>query len=70
MNYAKLENSPRLQRTAKVLHRHKRPLSTREIRTKARIEAVSSAISELRRNGLDIKCWRTGDVWYYQEVVA
>lgn len=68
MNYAKLENSPRLQRVARVLHRHKRPLTTLDIINKAGICAVNSAISELRGNGIDIKCWRKGSVWYYQEV--
>lgn len=68
MHHAKLENSPRLQRVARILHRHKRPLSTMEIIAKAGVCAVNSAIAELRANGIQIKCWRSGGVWYYKEI--
>lgn len=68
MRHAKLDKSPRLQRLAAVLRSHRKPLSTMELITKSNVAAISAAISELRENGMDIKCWRSGDVWWYQEV--
>lgn len=68
MHHARLEKSPRLQRVKAVLNRHKRPLTTMEIIEKAKVVAVNSAISELRQNGMVIDCWRSGDLWFYQEV--
>ena len=65
MNAAKIENSPRLQRVAAVLRRHKRALSTMEIIAKAKVCAVSAIVSELRENGMDIRCRRDGEAWWY-----
>jgi hypothetical protein len=50
MNYARLESSPRLQRTLKFLRRNRRWVSTREIIHGADVCAVNSIISELRAN--------------------
>ena len=68
MHYAKLETSPRLQRTLKFLQESKTEKSTREVSRGADIEAVNSAISELRRNGIDIKTRREGRLYYYKLV--
>lgn len=65
MHAAKLDKSDRLRRVASLLKRHKKPLSTRDIIEKANVCAINSIISELRCNGYDIKCHRTGSVWYY-----
>jgi hypothetical protein len=64
MRYAKLENSPRLQRVLRVLKKHKR-LTTLDIIKKAQVCAVNSAIAELRENGFTIDCTRKGDIWSY-----
>lgn len=50
IHYAKLENSPRLQRLLTLLQDGQRH-STMDIITKAKICAVNTAVSELRRNG-------------------
>lgn len=55
MNYARLDKSKRLQRVAGVLMGGGN-LSALDIISRARVTAVSSAISELRRNGLVIDC--------------
>lgn len=68
MHHAKLDKSARLQRVAKVLKQHKRPLSTMDIIKKANVCAVNSIIAELRANGMNIDCQRNGDAWYYHEV--
>jgi len=65
MNAASIEKSKRLQRVDDLLSNGKR-FSTLEIMKYANVCAVNSCVSELRRNGRDIKCERTGDVWYYQ----
>lgn len=65
MNAAKIDKSDRLQRVDDLLSTGKR-FSTLEIMKYAEVCAVNSVISELRRNGRDIKCERKGDVWYYQ----
>ncbi len=65
MNFAQIQNSPRLQRTHAVLMdglEH----TTLNIITKARVCAVNSIVSELRDNGFDIKCQRRGDLWFYR----
>jgi len=36
-----------------------------EIVQRAGVMAVNSAISELRRNGIPVKCRRNGNLWYY-----
>ena len=65
MNYANLESSDRLRRVLRTLKR-KAELSTLEIGIRARVCAVSTAVSELRANGYAIRCQRCGDVWYYR----
>ena len=65
MNAASIEKSKRLQRVDDLLSTGKR-FSTMEIIQYANVSAVNSIISELRRNGRQIKCERVGDVWYYQ----
>ncbi|HET9680332.1 MAG TPA: hypothetical protein VFP95_07220 [Gammaproteobacteria bacterium] len=56
MHYAKLENSPRLQRALKFLRDNPRWLSTRDIIQGADVCAVNSIASELRANGLNVAC--------------
>lgn len=53
IHYAKVENSPRLQRILRVLADGAEH-STRNIITDANVCAVNTAISELRRNGYTI----------------
>ena len=65
MNAASLSRSDRLRRVAALLRRGKE-YSTMEIIQQAGVAAVSAAISELRCNGMDIRCQRRGDVWYYR----
>ena len=55
IHYAKLHNSPRLQRLLKFLSDLK-PHSTREIIQGANICAVNTAVDELRENGFDVVC--------------
>lgn len=55
IHYAKLANSPRLQRLYALLM-NGTEYTTLEIMQKAKICAVNSAITELRRNGFDIDC--------------
>jgi hypothetical protein len=55
MNFAKVENSPRLQRVLGVLHGGEWA-STMDIVRRASVCAVNSAISELRRNGYEVAC--------------
>lgn len=64
-HYAKLSQSPRLQRVRDFLvdgEWH----SSLEVVREAKIVAVSAAISELRFNGLKIDCKRNGKIWYYK----
>jgi len=67
MHAANLETSERLQRVATLLD-DGRPHSTMEIIAEARVCAVNSIISELRRNGVQIKsrCEGRGK-WTYQK---
>lgn len=65
MNYALLENSTRLQKVARVL-KDKKWHSTMDIIKRAEVCAVNSIITELRFNGLDIKCKRESNKWLYQ----
>ena len=67
MKSARLSSSERLQRVAEVLS-DGRPHSTLCIIQAANVCAVNSCIAELRANGLEIECWRTGDIWLYQLV--
>jgi hypothetical protein len=55
IHYAKLENSPRLQRLHALLM-NGTEYTTLEIMQHAKICAVSAAITEMRRNGFDIEC--------------
>ena len=57
MHYAKLHHSIRLQRLFRFLSDGK-PHTTSEIGNATGIEAVGSAIGELRRNGITINCAR------------
>lgn len=64
-HYAKLSQSPRLQRVRDFLidgEWH----SSRDIIVGANICAISAAISELRYNGCNVDCERRGDVWFYR----
>ena len=55
LHFAKVKNSPRLQRTLSVLLDH-HPHTTRHIQEKAHVCAVNSIVSELRANGYVIDC--------------
>lgn len=65
IHYAKLKNSPRLQRLLEFLEDCK-PHTTLEIIGGAKICAVNSAVTELRRNGFDVSCTRNGRIYSYQ----
>ena len=67
MHYAKLDNSPRLQRVAALLA-DGQWRTTMEIIVGANVCAVNSAIAELRANGLAVESKREGDVWSYRRV--
>lgn len=57
IHYAKLSDSPRLQRVLKALEDAGMVgLTTREIILKAEVCAVNTAIAELRSNGIKILC--------------
>ena len=58
IHYAKLDNSPRLQRLYALLQRG--PATTREIVTGADICAVNTAVDELRENGISVICESIG----------
>jgi hypothetical protein len=66
MNNAKLERSARLQRVFRLLKNADRPLSTMEIIRGANVAALTATISELRRNGISIKCESYNKIFYYQ----
>ena len=55
IKYAKLATSKRLQRLLKFLSDGKKH-TTKEINRGADVQAVSTAIGELRRNGFNISC--------------
>lgn len=67
MNAARLDKSDRLRRLAKVLKTGKE-YSTLEIIQLANVAAVSAAISELRQNGMDIRCRRSDRIYYYRRL--
>lgn len=73
MHAAKVQNSPRLQRTLLVLQRGGW-FSTRDLIRLADVCAVNSCIAELRCNGFDITSECRNGRWYYklnqQEVAA
>lgn len=64
-HYAKLSQSPRLQRLRDFLMDGEWH-STMECIKGANIANVSAPASELRRNGITVDCERRGDVWYYR----
>lgn len=64
MHAARLTNSDRLKRVQKLLSDGKSH-STLDIVRRARVCAVSAAISELRYNGYEIDCKRRGSRFYY-----
>ena len=67
MNYAKLENSPRLQRLKAYLEAAQGDWrSSMECITGAGVAAISSAVSELRRNGVTVDAEPKGKVWHYR----
>jgi hypothetical protein len=55
MHYAKLDKSDRLQRVYNLL-RQEGPQTTMQIIQKANVAAVSSIISEIRAQGIQIEC--------------
>ena len=65
MNYAKLENSLRLQRLLAFLEDGQWHSSMNCI-AGAQVAAISSAITELRFNGVEIETRQEGRVWYYR----
>ena len=67
MKAARLDKSKRLKRVLSALKRYSK-LSTMQIIEKANVCAVNSIISELRQNGFDITCHRSGDAWFYRLV--
>ncbi len=61
MNFAKLENSPRLQRALDALLRAgKNGLTTFDLFVATGSMAVHSDVSEIRANGYDISCAMVG----------
>jgi hypothetical protein len=65
MHAAKLENSARLRNVLRVLECNKKPQSTMQLIQKSGHCAINSIVSDLRENGIDVKCKRDGDAWYY-----
>lgn len=63
MHAAKLVKSDRLRRLYSDLNRKWQ--STLELQMKGHV-AVSTSISELRANGKNVECVRTGNVWRYR----
>ena len=64
MHAAKIQKSDRLRGLYKDLSRSLWQ-STLELQMMGHV-AVSTSISELRANGKDIQCKRTGNVWRYR----
>lgn len=67
MNYAKIANSPRLQRVDALLSDGEWH-STRDIVRGADVCAVNSAIAELRANGREIESRTQNRIWYYRKL--
>lgn len=65
MKYARIDNSPRLQRLAEYLA-DGRWHTTLDIVAGAMVCAVNSAVAELRANGIPVACRRQRDLWYYR----
>jgi len=64
MHFATLEKSQRLQRVLDVL-RDGKTHTTRDLIRKAQVCAVNSIVAEIRANGIQVDCRRSGDVWWY-----
>ena len=64
MHFATLEKSQRLQRVLAVL-RDGKTHTTRDLIIKAQVCAVNSIVAEIRANGIQVDCRRSGDVWLY-----
>lgn len=67
MHYARIDQSPRLQRVAALLA-DGCARTTLDIVQCAGVCAVNSIVAELRANGWPIDCRRRGDTWWYQLV--
>ncbi len=65
MKAAKLEHSARLRRVLAYLA-DGQARTTLEIVRGAQVCAVNSCVAELRHNGVPVRCWREGPVWYYR----
>lgn len=65
IHYAKIENSPRLQRVLELL-KTGLEYSTREIIHMADVCAVNTIITELRRNGIKINVRQENKIFYYR----
>ena len=65
MHYAKLRTSPRLQRVLGLLSSG-REYSTMDIIRRANVCAVNSIISEIRHNGIAVKCRVSAGVYFYR----
>jgi hypothetical protein len=67
MKSAHIQTSQRLQRVDALLA-DGQEYSTLDIIQYASVCAVNSIIAELRDNGRDIQCRRTGNTWLYKRV--
>jgi len=65
MHAASLESSARLRRVLRVLERNSKPQSTMDLIKRSGHCAINSIISELRANGVNIKCQRKAGAWFY-----
>ena len=65
MAYAKLENSPRLQRVKKLLDDGEKH-DSQDIANNAYVNYAAGCIYELEKNGLEIRRTQVGKIHYYQ----
>lgn len=69
MHNARLDKSPRLQRTLKALRNAKGEISSFDLTLQVRTPSIGTAISELRANGAKINCRQEAKngkrVYYY-----
>lgn len=56
MNQASIKTSPRLRRALAVLREFPGGVTTRQLIQRANVCAVNSIISELRANGVKVRC--------------
>lgn len=68
MNAAKVEKSYRLGRVLEALRNHPDGISSMTLIRVAQVVAPGTAVSELRHQGYNIDCKRTGSVWIYKLV--